>query len=314
MNTRLELVSVVGDQMLARVRFVVHGTSNVREADAIMSLGLRFTEGRPTVSTNLIHAQDWTVNPEKQAQSWGEGMVPGETGRVVLSMIPSQFHVGYGVFTTAYIDRASKQVMGAPLRYAAARKQLAFYMAKDTESARANIEGEVAGGYGLAQHPQFNLEPQHMVGSFDGRTLAAITKPLDVTIRALEPLDYGRIEGALRDLFYTRVAAEQVLVSAAMHDLVVGTAESIVISRLRMMRWQGLGLLGYRFYEGQQEVQITPVRDMMEQMRRIDEWGRKLASSTLFTQDLAWLKTYAIHQLELMRTELEVAELEAAPD
>jgi hypothetical protein len=313
--SRLELISSYGDQTLPRVRFVVHGTSNARDFASIGETGLRFVEGRPTVSTNIVHAQDWTVNPAKQAQSLGGGTIENEPGSVVVCAVPANFHLGYGVFTTAYVDLALKRVIGAPLRYAAARKQLAFYMSADTESSRTHIEREVAGGYSLDQRPQFVLEPQYVVGSFDlGSGFDVLVTQLDVAIRSLEPIEYDRLEGSLRDVFRPRIPADIVLVPTAIRDIIVGTAESIIVSRLRMMRWQGLALLGYTFVEGREEVQIAKVSDMAEHRRRMNELRLQLETSALFTAELTWLKTYAMHVLDEMKVELGAAELEALDD
>lgn len=47
-TSRLELIASHGDQTLANIRFVVHGTANGADARAILARGLRFVEGRPT--------------------------------------------------------------------------------------------------------------------------------------------------------------------------------------------------------------------------------------------------------------------------
>jgi hypothetical protein len=158
------------------------------------------------------------------------------------------------------------------------------------------------------------LEPKFLVGWFNGPALGQLVKQLDVSVRAFEAIDYNRTEEALREMFQVLEPANAVLVPTVMRDIIIGTIESVVISRLRMMRWQGLGLLGYSFVEGREEVQITPVRDMAEQRARMDDLGRRLASSSLFNAELAWLKVYAAHELDLMRVELDGAELEAAAD
>lgn len=312
--SRLELVSSHGDQTLGNVRFVLHGTSNGADSRAILSGGLRFVEGRPTVSTNLIHAQDWTVNPVKQAQSLGQGAVAGDPGDVIVCTIPSNFYLGYGVFTNAYVDRQLKRVTGAPLRYAAGRKQLAFYLDANTETARMHVESEVANGFSLSQRPQFVLEPKFLMGSFRGPVLSELAKQLDVAAKMFEPVNFGSFEEALREQFTVMNQANVVLVPTIARDVLIGTIESVVISRMRMMRWQGLALLGFVFTENHQQVQIEPVRDLVEQRARIDELGRRLATSALFTAEISWLKSYVATQLELMRIELEAAELEAASD
>src|SRR5690242_13799954 len=163
---RLEFISSYGDMTLSRVRYVVHGSSNATESVSIMDEGLRFVEGRPTLSTNIIHAHDWSVNPQKQAQSMGMGTMIGEPGDVFVCAVPPDLHVGYGIFTTAYVDRALKRVSGAPLRYAGSRKQLSFYKSPDTEAARVHVEAEVANGYQLSQMPQLLLETKYVIGRF----------------------------------------------------------------------------------------------------------------------------------------------------
>jgi hypothetical protein len=313
--SRLELISCYGDQTLSRVRFVVHGTSNATDTISILDGGMQFIEGRPTLSTNLVHARDWTVNPEKQAQSLGGGSVEGEPGSVILLALPSNYHLGYGIFTSAFVDRQLKRVSGAPLRYAAARKQMAFYLSEDTEKTRVHVEAEVANGYPIDQHPRQLLDQRFVVGHIPpGPGLDSVARQLDVSVRAMEPVDFPRVEAEIKDILRLINPDNTAIVPAAIRDIVIGTVESILISRLRMMHWQGLGLLGFKFFEGHNEVQIVPVKDMVEQRRRMDEMGRLLASSGLFTAELAWLKTRVAHELELMRVEFEAAELESLPD
>jgi len=312
---RLELISSHGDQALSRVRFVLHGSSSATEAVSISDEGLRFVEGRPMLSTNIIHAHDWTMSPQKQVQSLSTGPVMGEPGDVVVCAVPADLHLGYGIFTTAYVDRALKRVSGAPLRYAGGRKQLAFYKTADTEVARVRVEAEVANGYQIGQMPQQLLETKYVIGRINpSPVFDSVVTQLDVAVRSMQPLEYARLEASLEELLRPTLPTNSAYMQIVIHDIIIGTVESVVISQLRIMRWQGLALLGFSFYEGKQAVKITPVKDMAEQRRRMDDLGRKLASSNLFTGDLEWLKSYVAHQLELMRMELEGAELESMPD
>lgn len=301
-----------GDETLGRVRFVAHGTTNGSDAGAIVTNGMQYIVGRPVFSTNLVHANDWTRNPAKQIQSAGNGP-DGSLGSVVILALHEQVHLGYGVHTTAVIHRSSKLVDGAPLKYAGARKQLALYHDADTVAARASLEQEIRRGYTLEMRPRFRLDPSAAVGYFPGGDqLTAILAALDTTIRALEPVDFDRFGTALAQVFVTRTPATAVLVPVVCRDLLIGTTESIVMSRLRMMRWQGLAMLGYRFLSGGKEETVAAVKSAQEQRARIDDYNRKLASSALFTAELAWLKVFALRQLELMRVELEAAALEAS--
>jgi hypothetical protein len=311
---RLELLSSRDDQTIQRVSYVVHGTSNATDALSILDGGLRFTEGRPTFSTNIVHAHDWTINPQNQAQSYGTGTAVGEPGKVLVCVVPPNYHLGHGVFTSAYIDRRLRRVMGAPLRYAGARKQLALYIDPDTEAARVSVEAEVANGYPLNQHPQQMLERQYIAGSLSPEEgLAAVLTQLEVAIRDLEAVDFDRFAASLAEYFIP-LTPSHTTAPEMLRVVVQGTVESIVMSSLRMMRWQGLALLGYSFVEGRQEINITPVADTKEQLSRIDEFGKKLASSELFSGELSWLKAYGANHLELMKVELEGAALESLTD
>jgi hypothetical protein len=187
--SRLELVSSYGDQTLSRVRFVAHGTTNATDSVSIEQSGMRFAQGQPVISTNIVHAHNWTQNNL------------GEPGNVFVMAIPPNYHVGYGVFTSAYIDRQLKRVSGAPLRYAAARKQLAFYTQADTEAARLHVESEVANGYPLDQHPRYELEPQYLVGRFQtSSSFDALINKLSVSVRSLESLDYDALVRSFSEL------------------------------------------------------------------------------------------------------------------
>jgi hypothetical protein len=303
--SRLEVLSARDDQTITRYKWIVHGTSNATDALSILDGGLTYVEGRPIFSTNLVSAYDWAANPARHRQTLGIGSV-GEPGSVIICAVPERSYLGQGIFTSAYVDRAARQVTGAPLRYASARKELALYSLRDTEAARVRVEAEVANGFPLAQQPRHLIQREDIMGSFaSDPAVAALMKQLNVAVLGLQSIDFASFAGALMNVFRpaTRFGldnAERVL-----GQLLEGTAESIMMSRLRMMRWQGLALLGYRFSEGQQLVEIGVRGGIRDHLARIDEFGRGLASSTLFSGELGWLKLYASRKLELMKIEAE---------
>jgi hypothetical protein len=293
---RLELVSAHGDQTLPQVRFAAH-ESSLSEGIEIQRHGLRFIEARSAVSTSMIGASS---------------SIDGEARVISIVAIPASFHLGYAASTTAYIDRSLKLVTGAPLRYADGRRHLALYRAEDTEAAREVVEAEVLSGFALNDHPSFEVEPRFVVGGFtSGSGLDRLLTYLEVSAESFELVDFAKLEHSLQGLFTVREPAQAVLVPTLVRDMIMGTIESAIMSRLRMMRWEGLALLGYRFIEDDQDVEIARPADMAEHRRQIDEYERQLASSKLFDGELAWLKTYGTRQLALMRVELEAAELEA---
>jgi hypothetical protein len=298
---RLELKSIFGDQTMQHTRFAVHGTSNQMDAIVIIDGGLRFAEGQAVVSTDLVYAHEWTQR----------GAEVGSGGEILILALPANYYLGYAAFTSAFVDRAAKQVLGAPLEYAAGRKKLSLYTTSDVESGRLHAEAEVASGYTLNQHPQYLVDNRYLIGRLSpGPGLDALIQQLDVAIHTFEPIDLGRYERSFADLLRLHESANSELAAAGVHSVLIGTVESIAISRLRTMRWQGLRLLGYAFLEGQRPIEVGGAATMDEQRKRMDEMGRSLASSALFVGELAWLKQYVEHELELMRLELEAADLE----
>jgi hypothetical protein len=305
--SRLELISSYGDQTIARVQYVAYAAAHTTEAVSAFDAGLSFVEGQPIVSTNLIYAHD--LVKQVQVRSLGE------PGQVLLFAVPSNLHVGYGIFTSAYIDMALKRVSGSPVRYAGGRKQLALYASPDTEKERVHVEAEVANGYVIEQRPHYLLEPKYLIGTFSlSNTFEVVISQLNVAVRSFEPVIFEKFEASFKEVLRVNDPSNSSLVPTALHEIVVGTIESAVISRLRMVRWQGLALLGYRFIEGQHQTNIPTGKDMAEHKKEMDNLGRLLASSALFAGELNWLKEYAASELDKMRVELEGAELTSLPD
>ncbi len=292
--SRLKLVSGHGDQTLSAVRFVVPGAGSgdtaMGTADLLQS-GLRFAEGRPAVSTNLWQS----INGAARAE---ELFVVG---------VPSQFHLGYGVFTTAYVDRVLHRVVGAPMEYAEGRQQLALYMDREVEPARERIEAEVAEGYAMDQRPTFVVEPVNVVGFFRvAPGFRSGLARLKVLADSLQPVDMGLMTDTLGEYFRPAEPAAEVLKSSVAGDLIVGTLESLVISRLRMMRWQGLGALGYTFYDGEVAIETPKSEGGLDGHReQVAQLQKAVESSTFFTGRLAWLHAYVLTAAQIMHVELD---------
>ncbi len=289
---RLKLSSSHGDQTFLQLRFVVHSILAASEAEAIEDNGLPFVEGRPVVCGGLD-------------QALGQAST-SQDGKVLVLAQPQQFHLGYGVFTTAYIDRALRRVVGAPLRYASSRRQLAFYLDREVEPARERIEAEVAEGYELDKRPSFVVEAQNIVGAFRATsTFHSLVGQLEVATQAFQPLDLDRLEASLGEFFEPAVLEAEAMTSSVVKDLIASTVETIVMSQLRLMRWQGLQLLGFGFFEDDKPVSIPAVQDLAEQRARIAQFQKALEAPQLFAGQLAWLRGYAATELRIMHVELD---------
>ena len=295
--SRLELLSDHGDQTLSSVRVVLHG-SKMQASEGVFKDGLSSKEGRAIVSTNLI-------------QTYREA---NDSGLVTAIGLPEDFHIGNAVFTTAYIDRVTKLVYGAPLRYADARQQLALYLTAATEDARARIEAEVRRGVTLESRPNLKIDQRYVIGSFYSSSgLKSIISHIAVSVEAFEMIDFfGSLERSLKSLFEVREVAQSVLVPTMVRDVILGTVESVVLSRLRLMRWQGLAMLGYRFRQDREEVKVPQASGLADYRRQIDNCDDLIASSDLFSGELAWLRVYAANELGVMRVESDGYERSAA--
>jgi len=256
-----------------------------------LRVGLRFAEGQQVASASLAQAFEGEPAPQ----------------RLYVMTPPIDFHAGYGVFTTAYVDRALRRVVGAPIKYANGRRQLAFYRDHDVETARERIEAEVAEGYALDQRPTFVVEPRNIVGYFNATpVLQSLVNQLMVDTTALEPIDFEQFTESLASLFRPVEPNTTIMASSVADDLLISTAESAVISRLRMMRWQGLAALGYSFYDGETPITMPPVQGGLGLYRqRVLDLQRLAGSARFFVGQLAWLKPYVDTELRIMLLELD---------
>jgi hypothetical protein len=229
---------------------------------------------------------------------------------MLICAVPMNYHLGYGAFTTAYINRQEKLVVGAALSYADGRNRLAMYSSDDTDRARRRVESEIAGGFLLAQHARVPLDSRFVLGLVEfGADFDRLVARIDTAVRGFESIDFQRVVMAMQPMVRPVNLQATELILPALEELVRGTIEAIMITRLRVMRWQGLSLQGYRFFEGQQEVGITPVRDMQEQQRRVRDIENRAEVSNIFNMKLSWLKEYIEHELAVMNVELEGASL-----
>jgi len=293
---KLELLSQFGDYTVANYRYVVHWTGNATETESVLDAGLEIIEGQPVFSTSLVHPYGTGVNHG------------GEPGSMLICAVPMNYHLGYGVFTTAYVDRSDKAVLGSALSYAEGRKRLALYASEDTNAAMKRVESEVNGGFPLDQHSRMLVDPRFVLGlaelSMDFDRLVA---KIDTAVRGFEAIDIQRAAMAFEPVVRPVNQRATELLLPALKELVQGTIEAIVITKLRVMRWQGLSLQGYQFFEGQQEVGIAPVRDTQEQLQRLMDFGKRAVESSIFRGSLTWLNNYVAHELAVMKVELESA-------
>jgi hypothetical protein len=278
------------------LRFVLYTAPTVTQVNELVQQGLKYVEGKPTLLTDLTGVSD----------EWSEAE---HGGKIFVLGVPSDLYLGYGVFTTAYIDRSLKHVVGRPLEYADARQHLAFYTEKDTGAARERVESEIAEGYELEQRPTFMLDPHNVVGFFNPTpAFRSLVGRIQVALDAFQPVEFDLLEAALSELFRPSEPSAAVLTNTIVGELLVSTIEARVMRRLRMMRWHGLKLLGYEIFDGDKVIKITPdAKTVAEHLEHIQAMEASLQNPALFTGQLAWLKQYVATELRILRVELDEA-------
>lgn len=236
------------DKGLAEVTYVLHGNSSVQDSLEIETNGLRISEGRATVSTDLAHALDWAASSEKRGFSLSPtARTEGEAGMVFIFSIPDRMRVDYGMFTTAKVDEAAKTVSGAPVKWASGRKQLAVYLSEDTRAARQRIEAE----HSLGKVPrQLKLPAENIVLAIHpSPELSKIVQALQQKTKRFEQLDVGEVARQLAIQIRANPnnsIADDVNLENVAAELVRRTIESVAISRARNLDLDVKRACGYR--------------------------------------------------------------------
>ena len=281
-----------GDETIAKLRYALYAAETEASVRMASTSGLEFYSGQPLLSSDLVATY--------------KAVAGAPTGAVMVYAIPQELGLGHSIFSGALIDRETRQVSGAPIRYTGARRYLGLYPAgSNLETARSDIEDELLNGKPLADLARQRLEPRSMIGRFPTASgFAALLRQVEVTAEAFGGIDLGQLQAALQELFVPSVPANAVYAQSAVRSLLIATIESVVVARLRLLRWQGLALLGYGFTEGEVPMSVPAVASMQEHTKLLDGYEQRLATSSLFAGDLAWLNGYVKRQLAKIRVEL----------
>ena len=275
MNHQLELTSSRGDDTFASLQYVVCGLASSAQAQAALASGISAPEGAPSVTTNLVHAMQ---------------QAGGQTGCLVVLRRPAQPTLGYASDTGAIIDRQAKTISGYPLAYAAGRSDLGWYTDSKLDASH-HLSLVVPAGYIAAT---IEITPG----------LSSVLDRLEVAANALSSFDLSFVETALGETITLAPDFTQGSVEQVVHGLSIATAEALVLSRLRQMRWEGLALLGYTFTDGGQPATIKAPASIEAHKANIDHLEAQLKGQSLLTAELSWLKPHVVTAIAMMRSEL----------
>lgn len=275
MNHQLELISEHGDETFARLAYLVHGVATSFEVGQVMEHGLSARAGEAAgVSASLADAE----------------------GHILILRRPSQPYVGYAATTSAVIDRAAHTVSGNPLAYASSRRQLAWY---------TNSEAKLTDTEKLAGAPSLVVSSDYLIGWIEPNLIMATTlNQLEIAASSLVPIPLVPLEAGLIESITFAPSATQVVPLQLAHALLIASIESIILSHLRLMRWQGLALAGYSFTEAGAAITIPTPSTHNEQQRRINELQARLNGESLLVGELAWLRPHTQAAITIMNNEL----------
>lgn len=283
MNHKLELISSRGDDTFAALPYVVFGVSSPAAAEAVLASGISTQEGTALVTTNLVHAMQ---------------QAGGATGRIIVLRRPAQPTLGYAIDTTAIIDRQAKTISGHPSAYAAGRNDLGWYTDSKLDA---------------AHHLNLIVPADYIAATLEiSPGLSSVLDRLEVAANALSEFDMSFVETAITEALTLAPSFTQSSPIQVAHSLAIASAEALVMSRLREVRWEGLVLLGYSITDGGQPVKIMTPTTIEAQKQTIDFLEVQLNGESLLTAELSWLKPHVATAIAMMRTELNDALPEAA--
>ena len=271
MNHHLELTPAAIDETLAQLRYIVYSADSEATVGGIMEHGLRVREGEAAVSAALA----------------------ANSGYQVILRRPKQPYLGYATAAAAVLDRPGKAVGGNPLAYARARRALGWYTSQSLTATPG------------AESVDLTVASDFLVGWIEPTvTLAATLAKLEVAAQTLAPVQSAAIEHAIAEAIVYAPGVTQVSATELAHALVISTLETSVLEQLRNLRWQGLSLLGYRFTDGGQAIEVVPAESMNQQQLALNVLQERLNGDSLLVGELAWLAPHAQSAVTVMNNEL----------
>lgn len=287
------LFSSEGDETLSQVRYFLHGSASLLDAQGIAAEGLHCREGRATLSTDLAHSLSWAVGENQQYSDSTTARGEYEEGRVFIFKKPDELKVDYALFTNAVVSK--DRVTGFPLKYASGRKQLGLYQPENTQAQLKKLKKE--------ERAIVTLSPD---------CIAAVIKPT-AEIRALatdvvehakqfEKVDVEKYAAQLAELLHTDPANTlNEDVAAMSRDIITTTIESATISKIRNLALDVLASNGRTIIENHEP-----------QTREQGADATRQAVLTLYEQchrdgfdtGIPWLNTLIIRESERLLNEL----------
>jgi hypothetical protein len=283
MNYEIKLESAKGDETFSRIKYLTYEVKESEDIGSITVNGLSFKEGESVVSGTLAY-------PLSDLQT--------RSGEVVIIRRPNQPYLGFARSTTAVYDRGSKIIKGNPVEYMNSRRSLGWYslpeMAVDTTQ---NTQ--------TASTPNLLVAKDFIIGSIKiTPSIRDIFDEIRIAAASLVELDINGIINAVSESIILLPEFALATTNEIAHSIVYSSLESAILSNLRLMRFQGLNLLGYKFQENGVDIVLEPEvsKDQLQhQMALLEVNARK---SLVLSGDLEWLRHEIDITLSMMNNEI----------
>ncbi|MEI6237004.1 MAG: hypothetical protein WCP03_00175 [Candidatus Saccharibacteria bacterium] len=235
------LISSDGDESLASVKYFLHGTASLANAENIKDAGFTAREGRATISTDLAHSLRWAMGENKHFSESETSRNKEEVGKIFIIKKPLDYRVDYGLYTDAIIS--GDEITGFPLKYVAGRKQLAFYKLGAQKDELANLAKDQRDKLIIsAEQIELVIEPT--------KELLEFVEDLSEKTKRLERISIDSYSQELARILKLQQNDKTIDdLEVLSHQLIVTTIESIVISKLRNLQLDVFASKGYKIFE-----------------------------------------------------------------
>jgi hypothetical protein len=296
LNTPIRETLEVGEDLvkenLSRKRYFLHGNSSPADSENIAKQGLEVTEGRATVSCNLVHAFIWASSVEKR-KAYSLSTTPtneSSEGSVFVIEKPKQYSFGFGYFTNYEVDIEKKVVSGQPIKWASAYKQIGIFSTQDVEEKREQLEAipkDIRSNSKLTVNPTCQLNPSEQISE--------VLQELEFQAKNFKQVDMQNAAEMLNNKL--NLKPEMVI------ELIKSTIESITITRLRRKALEIKAAQGYTIhnYANKPAGRFNKAPEKIKE--ELLEWQSNLTEDG--TLGIDWLDEYASTNIEHFLEELE---------
>lgn len=214
--------------------YVIRATSTQETLASILEQGFVAQSGKAMVSTDMVLAYEWALNPAHFVDSKDQK----KTGSIVVMRVPSEVSVDNAIKTGIKVNHAEKVVSGYTGRHRYSRRQLALYNRSGQETEVRIPPCDVL----------LNIQPFDSLG-----VLLADVKASTKNFQKIACEDAAaKIAGTILER-EDHFVAPGVNVHRVINSLMASTVETLIVNRIRSLSMDVKKVNGYTFQDLRQE-------------------------------------------------------------